>query len=110
MASRGKPMLQPDLFSMSNPPVKQTAPVENSSVDRKEPVSLPAPMPQMDAPIRLPNPLCAWCYAEGPCDCDEKERELSPNSDPQSLTARHPYKGKGVEDGASMAPSKWKGK
>lgn len=38
------------------------------------------------------------------------QRELSPNSDPQSLAGKHPYKGKGVADGASMAPAKWKGK
>ncbi len=38
------------------------------------------------------------------------QRELSPNSDPTSLTSAHPYKGKGVKDGAAMAPDRWRGK
>lgn len=38
------------------------------------------------------------------------QRELSPNSDPSSLTSFHPYKGPGVKDGAAMAPAKWMGK
>lgn len=42
-------------------------------------------------------------------DCPN-QRERSPNSDPTSLTSAHPYKGKGVKDGASMAPGRWKGK
>lgn len=89
MTSKKPKTLQPDLFDLKNPPV--AAPLQNCGFTGKEPA--PLPLPQAATPEQV-LPL--------------EERETSPNSDPASLTQAHPYKGPGVKDGASMAPSRWR--